>query len=339
MMTNYKRYRSFRLNGQNVEFILIVAHGTINEDRLTTPPENIAVFHPSEEQYRGKLVVDTEVAPLVNTVFGERGANLSKFLNVMTGGYSPTLQYYDQMAYTTPGDDMYDYTLSRDKDELYHLMGVYNVTESLPVLDPMKFNCASKKAMKGAGCDPNRGKTGPYKRLSALEPDLDSHISSSTMMDKIKDLYPDSICFITFICCAVVAAFPTKGIKGPSAFSHHPHPRYSLPYKSGTDRERPTGSKGRISGKKLHSKNISDEDDALAAVIQDDIIEEWRKNPATYKGEIEGRYGVTIAEHGSTIIVSRPDPAHIPGNPLFQVEGYNPEASIPSVPWFSITIT
>ena len=336
MMEDYKRDGSLRLNGQNVKFILIIAHGSINEDSLTSPPANVAVFHPSEDKYRGTLLLNTEVAPLVKTVFGKRGANLSRFLNVMTGGYSPTLRYYDQMAYTTPGDKMYDYTLSREKDDLENLMGVYNVTNSLHVIEPANFNCVGKKTK--SLCDPNRGREGTYERIPALESDLDRTISSGAMMGKIKELYSDSICFITFLCCSEVSAFPTGEIKAPPAFSHHPYPRFnSSAYKSGTYSRRPSGSKGRPGSKKLHSKNLPDDDDDMAEAIIDDVQVERMKNPRTYKQAMKHKYDIEIVEKGDTVTVFRPDPTHIPGNPLFPGNGYVPGAPPPYVVWFTIS--
>jgi hypothetical protein len=251
MMRNHRPGNSIQLFGNNLKFILVIAHGNIVN--TMSCPRNMGIFHMGENESRGNIIPDTAVMPILHTILGMGGDQFSTFLERKLGeGTHTGNRIIDSTAYSTYGpDQMPSYHLwkSGSRDPADNIIGVFDITTSLEnhTFNPYDFQS------KVDNRTPDQRRPGTYRELTPLTELLKNgsprqhHPSGSayrwgtsleilcrTLTDPAFShsqgvRYDNGLCFMFLICCtAVDPALPSEVasavVSRPPAYTSHSTP-------------------------------------------------------------------------------------------------------------------
>ena len=238
MLRDHRRGSPFQLYGNNVKFVLVIAHGHLVG--TTTCPRNIGIFHMAENEERNNPLGGDKVVPVLNAMLGEHGTQFSTFLSTKLGTVHSENPIVNSIGYSTFGPDrMPEFHLwktgNKARDRVDHITGVYDITSSLQneTFDPSDFNYNLNDRT------PEQRRPGRYKELLPLTELLrsstrrqyhprggafglgaslgelcrvfqDPAFSRSQMTN-----YDNSLCFMFVICCTGVD--PTLSVANASA--------------------------------------------------------------------------------------------------------------------------
>jgi len=238
MLRDHRRGFPFQLHGNNVKFVLVIAHGYIVS---TMPcPRNIGIFHMAENDARNNPLGGEKVVPVLNTILGEGGTQFSTFLTSKLGTIHSENPIVDSVAYSTFGPDrMPEYHLwktgNKARDRVDNITGVFDITSSLQSgsFDPSDFNYALDDRT------PEQRRPGRYRELLPLTEllrgrsrhqyhprggvfELGAPLGELCRIFQHPDFsrsqmtnYDNSLCFMFVICCTGID--PTLSVANASA--------------------------------------------------------------------------------------------------------------------------